>query len=401
MKKQNVRKGQLMTILVRFKMDDKQPARLPLLCQYVDEVKPIPKHYGLDIRSLIMNDLKNLSPKDSISDKQVLILTRKFDPEASRVSIKLLAKGIDSIRVNVEDIAKEMKVKYQINDTSTSILEFAIGERNIESSTIPVVWLRDFDSTLINCNFGENHDKFAQRFCYEQWNDSFQILKDGLESEWINSPESNLYASNRLKQLSLARDVGLKIPSTIITNNPKAAADFYQDHDGKVLMKAVHHHGIEIEGKIYSIYARSLTQEILSKLDDLIYAPCILQERLEKKSELRVTIVGDMVFAAELDTHKLSNRYDDLHRLSLSEIPKKAVKLDKMIEECCFKMMKSLGLRYGAFDFILDKKNQAYFLEINLTGDWYWIEHDTKLPITDAMVNLMDTLVHDSHSANF
>jgi len=389
-----------MTVLIQNKMGEKQPIRLPLLCQYVDEIKPIPNHYGLDVRSLIMNDFTNLSSKDSISDKQVLILTRKFDPEASRVSIKLLAKGIDSIRVNVEDIAKDMKVRYQIKDISAPHLKFAIGERNIESSSIPVVWLRDFDSTLINFDFSENYDKFAQRFCYEQWSDSFQILKDGLESEWINRPESNLYASNRLKQLSIARDVGLGIPSTIITNDPKAAGDFYQDHGGQVVLKAVHHHGVEIEGKVYSMYTRSLTEESLSKLDDLIYAPCILQERLEKKSELRVTIVGDIVLAAELDTETLPNCYDDLHRFSISEIPKKAVKLDKTIEECCLKMMKSFGLRYGAFDFILDKKNQAHFLEINLTGDWYWIEHDTKLPITDAMVNLMDTLVHDSNSAD-
>ena len=71
-------------------------------------------------------------------------------------------------------------------------------------------------------------------------------------------------------------------------------------------------------------------------------------------------------------------------------MPKKAVKLDSTIEEACLKIMSTLGLEYGAFDFILDKKNQAYFLEVNPTGDWYWIEHDTKMPITDAMVNLIE-----------
>ena len=40
-------------------------------------------------------------------------------------------------------------------------------------------------------------------------------------------------------------------------------------------------------------------------------------------------------------------------------MPKKAVKLDSTIEEACLKIMSTLGLEYGAFDFILDKKNQA------------------------------------------
>jgi glutathione synthase/RimK-type ligase-like ATP-grasp enzyme len=348
-----------------------------------------------------MNNLKNLSSADSISEKQVLILTRRFDPEAARVSIKLLAKGIDSVRVNVEDIADDMKVRYKINDISGPKCEFTVGNRSINTSNFPVIWLRDFDSTIINFNIGENYDKFTQRFCFEQWNDSLQILKDSLKSEWINRPESNLYASNRLRQLSLARDVGLKIPSTIITNDPEAAGEFYQDHNGRVVMKAVHHHGVEVEGKIYSMYTRTLTEECLAKIDDLIYAPCILQERLEKKSELRVTVVGNIIFAAELETRSLSNNYDDLHRFPIAEIPKKAVNLDKMLEDCCLKMMKSLGLRYGAFDFIIDMNNQAHFLEINLTGDWYWIEHETKLPITDAMVNLMYALTKDHDSSAF
>ena len=75
-----------------------------------------------------------------------------------------------------------------------------------------------------------------------------------LASEWINRPEANLKASNRLIQLATAREVGFKIPSTLITNDPNAAAEFYQHHDGQIVLKTVHHHGIEIEGKVYSMY---------------------------------------------------------------------------------------------------------------------------------------------------
>jgi glutathione synthase/RimK-type ligase-like ATP-grasp enzyme len=360
----------------------------------------MPIQNALDFRSLITNELKILSSADNISDKQVLILTRKYDPEATSVSIRLLAKGIDSVRLNVEDMPNQMRVRYHIKEICDPSIEFTIGDRNLDTSRFSVVWLRDFDNTRMGLDFGDKYNKFVRRFCYEQWNDSYQILIDSLASEWINRPEANLNASNRLVQLRTAREVGLKIPSTLITNDSNAAAEFYQHHDGQIVLKAVHHHRIEIEGKVYSMYTHSLTKDDLSRLDDLIYAPCILQERLHKKSELRVTVVGEKVFAAELDTQGMPNCGDDLHRCTMSELPKKALKLDNATEEACLKIMNMLGLKYGAFDFILDEKNQAYFLEINPTGDWYWIEHDTKMPITDTMVNLIENLASRSNSCD-
>jgi len=81
-----------------------------------------------------------------------------------------------------------------------------------------------------------------------------------------------------------------------------------------------------------------------------------------------------------------------VHRFPIPDLPKRPVKLDDVIIERCLKIMKTLGLRYGAFDFALDQKDQVNFLEINPTGDWYWIEHQTKLPITEAMTDLIENL---------
>jgi glutathione synthase/RimK-type ligase-like ATP-grasp enzyme len=325
-------------------------------------------------------------------------LTRKFDPEAERVSIKLLAKGIDSVRLNVEDTANKLKVKYLIDETSDPRVDFSIGDRNFEPSRFPVVWLRDFDSTLMVFNFGSEYDKFVQRYCYEQWNDSVQILTESLSSEWINKPQANVNANNRLAQLNTAKQVGLRIPSTVITNDPKTADKFYHNNDGQIVMKAVHHHSIEIDDKIYSMYTHSITKDDLSRLDDLIYAPSILQERIQKKSEIRVTVVDDKVFATELDTSASPDCRDDLHRCEISEIPKRSMKLDNATKEACMKIMTIFDLRYCTFDFVIDEKNELFFLEINPTGDWYWIEHSTKVPITDTMVGLIERLVGNSNS---
>ena len=153
---------------------------MPLLCQFIDDVKPIPIQNGLDFRSFITKDLNILSPGDTVSDKQVLILTRKFDPEAKRVSIKLMAKGIDCVRLNAEDMPNQMRIRYHIKETCDPSIEFSMGNRNLDTSRFSVAWLRDFDSTLMGLDFVDRHNKLAQRFCYEQWNDSYQILVDAL-----------------------------------------------------------------------------------------------------------------------------------------------------------------------------------------------------------------------------
>jgi hypothetical protein len=140
--------------------------RLPLLCQFLDDIHSIPIKNTLDFRSFITNDLKILSPGDSISDKQVLILSRKFDLEATRVSIGLLAKGIDSVRLNIEDMPNQMTVRYRFENICEPRIEFTIGNRSLDISNFSVVWLRDFDTTLMCSDFGGKYDKFVQRFCY-------------------------------------------------------------------------------------------------------------------------------------------------------------------------------------------------------------------------------------------
>jgi hypothetical protein len=52
-------------------------------------------------------------------------------------------------------------------------------------------------------------------------------------------------------------------------------------------------------------------------------------------------------------------------------------------------MINSLELSYGAIDFLIAESGQLNFLENNPTGDWIWIERQTKLPITKAVVGLI------------
>lgn len=355
------------------------------MCQFIDEVKHSSRFKGTDVREIITAKLKALDPNESISDKLVLMLTRKSDREADFVGANLIIRGIDYVRLNIEDVPNKFRINYTVNPNLS--IEFTINGRIVDATRIVVVWLRNFEPQVI----GVSNDKLSRAFSIEQWNDAYRILQNNLKCKWINPPDSIVKADDRVQQLSAAKNVGFRIPETIITNDPIAAKKFYLSHKGDIIVKALHHHAIEIENKVYSMYTHRVTYRDLPRLKDLAFAPCILQKRITKKSDLRVTVVGKKIFAVEIDSQSVSEGREDLHRIPLENLPKRMVKLGSVANKKCIQLVNSFGLYYAAIDFVRDKDNKLVFLEINPTGDWLWIEQQTGLPITLSVTALIES----------
>jgi glutathione synthase/RimK-type ligase-like ATP-grasp enzyme len=358
----------------------------PFLCNFLDEVKEIPKVNEVDI---IIRQLRVLSSSRNYSDKPVLILTRSFDPEADLIGIKLLSKGVDFVRLNLEDIPSQTLIKYNIKQNSRPDIEIQIKDQKLNASKVSLALLRHFDIT--ESNFGTSEP--ARTFSFQQWQIAFQIFLNKLKCKWVNNPYSVSKSKDRIVQLLAAKASGFDIPHTIVTNDPDTARNFYYAHNRNIVIKALHNHSVELDDKIYSMYTHSVTEQDLPKLTDLIYAPCILQEKLEKKSELRITVVGNRAFAAKLNFLSNFAMSEDIHRCSSSDVHIEACEeLQSSTIKQCIKLIKKLGLRFGAIDFLVDKNDRLIFLEVNPAGDWYWIEKQTRLPITNAVVDLIEKL---------
>lgn len=112
-----------------------------------------------------------------------------------------------------------------------------------------------------------------------------------------------------------------------------------------------------------------LTPERLAKLDHIVSCPVVFQEYIEKQVELRITIVGDRIFAAEIHSQEFH--------------------LPDEISEKLLRLMQELGLVFGCLDLILTPEGEYVFLEINPAGQWGWIEHFTKMPITEALTDML------------
>jgi hypothetical protein len=196
---------------------------IPFLCHFIDKVKN--KSEGnsyIDFRNFLTNKLK-ICPENSRFSTRVLILTSVKDVETDVVGIELLRRGIDYLRLNIEDILHSFSICYSITPDSESIFRIKIGSSVINVSDISVVWLRNFDFAL------KSYDsrQLNSTFIFQQWNVALQTLYGLLNCAWINSLESMKNSNSRVNQLLSARNVGFNIPSTLITNDPNEAFEFY------------------------------------------------------------------------------------------------------------------------------------------------------------------------------
>jgi glutathione synthase/RimK-type ligase-like ATP-grasp enzyme len=374
------------------------PNSPPFLCKFIDSVRELsvaddPLALLIAEKSRRDVSLNNVGR----SDKYVLILTHDFDPEATLVTIKLRSRGIGCIRLNTNDIVNEkLRVRYSLTpESQIADIKFTVGQYELEPSRVSAVLLRQFD--LKEADFCGN--ELVRAFSFQQWAHAFRILQSNLSCEWISNPTATIESSDSIKQLSAAKKSGFDIPPTLITNDSITAKGFYQLHDGNVVLKALHHHSVLVGNKIFYAYARAINDSELLMLDkDLAAAPCILQKRLAKRSELRVTVIGEEVFAAELGYNFLREDHsiDIHHYLGASNFPIENVEhLPDNILNGCISLVKSLGLRYGAIDFAIDKQsNRPIFLEVNPTGEWHWIEVKTGLKMTEAVANLIENCLH-------
>ena len=99
---------------------------------------------------------------------------------------------------------------------------------------------------------------------------------------------------------------GLRGPETLMTNDPDELLDFYRIHNGKVVTKAA---AVRVDPLVrggYCGYTRRLHPRDLIAAHDVSLCPVTAQVYVEKRLELRVTIVGADLFAAEI--HSQSTR---------------------------------------------------------------------------------------------
>jgi glutathione synthase/RimK-type ligase-like ATP-grasp enzyme len=195
-------------------------------------------------------------------------------------------------------------------------------------------------------------------------------------------------ASNKEYQLKIAHCLGLNIPNTLITNHPPAVKAFYESNKKNIITKMQSQFSIWKNKKEHVLFTNIITPDHLSNMDGLDQCPMIFQPYIKKKFDIRATIVGEKVFCAAIDSNVHPNMNIDWRKRGLETLEDWfAYRLPGNIEDQLIRLAKRLGLKYGAADLIITPQEEYVFLEINPSGEFYWMDEYTNLNISEAISN--------------
>ena len=288
-------------------------------------------------------------------------------------------------------------------------------DRKVDTREVTSVWNRNVGGFLLPDGLTTQEQSFSRTECMALVGSMYAALK----CSWINPVYGEHLSGPKPFQLDVARNVGLSVPRTLVTNDPIAATEFVQSNT-KTLFKVVsgvsHITEPPNSKQLQSTYAGNfpvpaapatqshrsnklpfatiLTSERLEKIGNIVGCPVVFQQYTEKYVELRITIVGNRIFAAEIHSQEFEETKIDFRHMSFAAEHKvvpthKPHALPDEINDKLLSLMKQLGLVFGGVDMILTPEGEYVFLEVNPSGQWNWIEKLTGMKITEALADIL------------
>jgi hypothetical protein len=304
----------------------------------------------------------------------LLILTSDKDLTADFLIVELLNRKLPYFRLNAEDLSRS---EYEFADSGTR--RITVGPRSVDLAEVSAVWYRRAVSPVTSAG-----DSYAERAFVAG---EIRHLAFGMvwnpEILWVN-PIDNVYvAEHKIHQLVIAKRLGFALPRTIVSSDVNKLQAFARSNPEGTICKPIYH-GLFVDGPdSYSVYTRQVSAEDFDRHEKLD-CPVLLQEKVARQCDLRVTFIGKHCFTAAVHTPSPTVDWRDPATCATFS----PAQIDQDLETKCRKMLSSLGLRYGAFDFIVRPGGEEVFLEVNPTGEWAWLENSLGFPMRNAFIDL-------------
>ena len=316
----------------------------------------------------------------------VLVITSKSDGHVEPVVRHLDAAGVPWVRLNTEDAAINLSVTVEPGSGVGRVLVHDSG-RLVDLKAVSAVWFRKPEPVQV-AHF------HLEPGALDYVEAEFREILDGLyallpHSYWINDPFTTRLAHRKMRQLQVATNVGLRTPRTIVTNVPEEVFEFAADLRGDVAIKSLGAISViedtgDDSGLQYGIFTRRVSLSELSAVADKIrHLPTTFQEFVPKASELRITCIGDEIFACRITARDNDATADD-YRFDTQNLEHAEANCDGLRERLSA-YMSEFKLEFACFDFIVPHDGEPVFLEANPNGQWLWVEHHTGLPIAAAI----------------
>lgn len=305
--------------------------------------------------------------------KKVLIITHTKDNVCiEKVSEFIQQAGSEAVRFNVDRYPLDYKLTTHFSDNKWTVL-LDDGETVHDIQQFDAVWYRR------SYNLGSGlKESLSQEYLgptYREVSRTLFGMLEGLPFFQIGKPSVYRRLDSKEEQLRIAVNHGLKIPATCITNSPEQAKAFIAQQTRPVITKMQSSFAVYKEQQEHVVFTSEITDEHLADMEGLSLCPMTFQERLDKKLEMRVTIVGNKIFCFSIDSQRVSNAAVDWRKEGVAMVDDwQPYELPRGIQQKLLSFMDDYNLNYGAIDLILTPDDEFYFLEINVAGEYFWLD---------------------------
>lgn len=319
----------------------------------------------------------------------VFIFTNKNDIHPTNVIKHLASWGVPVFRLNTECLLTDYQFKWWCDENGC---DFYI--RNIKNNLevygheITAVWER---RAMTPKHLPITHrERSINKYNREEAHGFLSFLRYYMRDIYsIGSIVEDRPAESKMLQLAVAKSIGAKVPDTCYANYKSAFENLCSRHE-MLSLKTINNDSIFVEGeKEYVFYSQKCKSADLMKQAPEAFSQtaCYLQNYIDKKYELRITVCCNDIVACKIDsqiqgetTGKIDWRqgYDYNLRQEIVEIP-------DSVKDLCLSYLKKMKLNFGCFDFIVTPDDEYIFLECNPNGQWLWIELETGFDISEIV----------------
>ncbi|MFJ6080135.1 ATP-grasp ribosomal peptide maturase [Streptomyces sp. NPDC092369] len=298
----------------------------------------------------------------------VLILTSEEDVTADMVVVHLNASGVPVIRLDPADLTGGVSLSGEyVHGSFRGHLQAA--DRLVSISGLRSIWVRRPGTAAIRA-------AQPSSWLTEESAQALYGMLRGSEARWMNHPDAARRARHKPWQLRLAQRCGLPVPATLITTFPQAAREF-ADRYPDLVVKPVS--GAHPQDPPRAVPTSRVAPD--TDFAAVAYGPTLLQRRVAKRADIRLTAVDDRLLAARKATAADADPDEVDVRFASSDLPWQATDVPPRIAEAVLSYLREAGLSYGAFDFAEDSDGTWWFLECNQSGQFGFVEVETGQPI--------------------
>lgn len=304
----------------------------------------------------------------------VLILTCEQDVTADMVVAELDGTGVPVVRLDPADLPGPVALSGEyVHGVFRGHL--SAGGRLVSMNGLRSVWVRR--PGVPASRVAEPSDWLTE--------ESAQALYGMLRStdaRWMNHPDAARRARHKPWQLHLAQLSRLPVPATLITTFPQAARDFADRFPDLVVKPVSGAHPQEPPRAVP-------TSRVAPDADfaAVAYGPTLLQRRVAKRADIRLTCVGDRIHAARKVVDPDADPDEVDVRFATSDAPWRPADVPSRIAAAVVTYLREAQLAYGAFDFAEDAEGMWWFLECNQSGQFGFIEIDSGQPIARTVAD--------------